>query len=557
MFEERSIKVKDDDLLQQETYIPIYTPFLGKTSHYSDLILNYSVKITEAVKYPDSYNGFIGLKENMEKLPIFVKYCPLSDPIKIMIGKTEYSDFSLPTVGVDEHIFADKNNSAYVDSFFSYITSKMLHNHNFINGLDCYGSCLALKKNFRVDIVDDLEYLFDSEYFMEHKDDFKISDNLYEQFQPSQSCKYKKKLNIDFQDDVFDLEIDEINSETEIATQELTSDTLNMFNKEALIYNHEIHELEKKSRSNHTGSMSGTCSSRSSITTDEEIDEYEVGSDDEEFIDSNNPSRRSSMYSYEDDDEDEEPVYAYLDVMPTNMVFLEACSKTLDEYMVNNELDESEWSAILMQIVMALITFQDKVLFIHNDLHTSNVMFIPTEKEYLYYRYNESYYKVPTYGKIWKIIDFGRAIYKYKGTVIFSDSFGQKGDASTQYNCEPYLNPNKQIVPPNFSFDLCRLACSLYDYFEDDEDDRLIEIKTLIEEWLKDDKGRNILYKKNGDERYEDFKLYKMISRTVHGAIPKNQLSQKIFAQYLVSRKNIKKKMHMVMNIDEIPDLTM
>jgi hypothetical protein len=205
---------------------------------------------------------------------------------------------------------------------------------------------------------------------------------------------------------------------------------------------------------------------------------------------------------------------------------------------------------------MSLITLQEKLLFIHNDLHTSNVMFVPTDKEFLYYRFEDRYYKVPTYGKIWKIIDFGRAIYKFKGNVIFSDSFSEKGDASTQYNCEPYLNPNKQIVPPNFSFDLCRLACSLYDYFDEEEDDRLNRIKSLIEDWLKDDKDRNILYKKNGEERYEDFKLYKMISRTVHGAIPKSQLSRKIFTQYLVARKNIKKKMHMVMNIDEIPDLT-
>ena len=160
-----------------------------------------------------------------------------------------------------------------------------------------------------------------------------------------------------------------------------------------------------------------------------------------------------------------------------------------------------------------------------------------------------------TYGKIWKIIDFGRAIYKFRGKVIFSDSFSEHGDASTQYNCEPYLNPDKQIVPPNFSFDLCRLACSLYDFFEEEED-HLPKIRALIEEWLLDDKDRNILYKKNGDERYEDFKLYKMISRSVHRHVPKDQLERKIFTQYLVPRKNIKKKMDMVMKIDEIPCYT-
>ena len=168
----------------------------------------------------------------MQKIPIFVKYCPLSDPIKIMVGKSKYSDFSLPEYGNDDHTFADKNNSAYVDSFFSYITSKLLHEHKFLHGLDCYGSCLALKKNFRVDIVDDLEYLFESEHFMAHKEEFKISDNLYEQFQPSQSCKYKKKLNIDLENDVFDLEIDELDMDVEIVNQELTVTTLNMLNEE-------------------------------------------------------------------------------------------------------------------------------------------------------------------------------------------------------------------------------------------------------------------------------------------------------------------------------------
>ena len=79
----------------------------------------------------------------------------------------------------------------------------------------------------------------------------------------------------------------------------------------------------------------------------------------------------------------------------------------------------------------------------HNDLHTNNVMYKKTDKTYLYYRYKGDFYKVPTHGRIYKIIDFGRAIYRYKGKRICSDSFHPKGDASTQYNCEPYLNENK------------------------------------------------------------------------------------------------------------------
>ena len=66
--------------------------------------------------------------------------------------------------------------------------------------------------------------------------------------------------------------------------------------------------------------------------------------------------------------------------------------------------------------------------------------FKKTEKQYLYYRYNQRHYKVPTHGRIFKIIDFGRAIYKYKGRTICSDSYHKKGDAATQYNFGPYFN---------------------------------------------------------------------------------------------------------------------
>ena len=70
-------------------------------------------------------------------------------------------------------------------------------------------------------------------------------------------------------------------------------------------------------------------------------------------------------------------------------------------------------------------------------------MYVPTEKQFLYYSLNDITYKVPTYGKIYKIIDFGRSIYKFNGQTMCSDSFHPKGDAASQYNCEPYLDNNK------------------------------------------------------------------------------------------------------------------
>lgn len=524
----------DDELKKRFTefhsYCPLYKKYFSQED-WSMFSLNYPVMLSSLAS-TDNYNLFDGKTKNGQNKKVFAKFCPLFDSTRYMIGKVSQDKISIPNPDSTSHHFSDGNNSAFVDSFFSYLTSQMLHQHGFVNGLDCYGSYLALYSNFRVDIQDELEYLFDSEYFLEHRNDFKVSDEIYEYFQPEQSCKYKKRLEISDEDISLSIDVLEPEYIPDIST--------NSFRSSDLVYIKE-NKSSKTSRSS-SSSSSSTCSSRSSATTQEDINtenSFEV--EDEEYS-----SCSSSDY-------EETPLYAYIKKFPVNMVLLESCKETLDEYMIKNKVDENEWSAILMQVIMSLILFQEKFLFIHNDLHNSNIMYIPTDKEYLYYKYNETYYKVPTYGKIWKLIDFGRAVYKFRGQIMFSDCFSEKGEASTQYNCEPYLNPKKKIVPPNFSFDLCRLACSMYDYFEEEEE--LPRIRQLISEWVKDDKGRNILYKNNGDERYPDFKLYKMITRTVHSHLPKNQLSNELFSQYSVSKKNIKKKQE-IMKIDSIPSYT-
>ena len=154
---------------------------------------------------------------------------------------------------------------------------------------------------------------------------------------------------------------------------------------------------------------------------------------------------------------------------------------------------------------------------------------------------------------MFKIIDFGRAIYKFNGKTICSDSFHSKGDAATQYNCEPYINSKKPRIEPNPSFDLCRLACSLYDQFDERLGDLFDTnpIAQLIVAWCIDDKGRNVLYKKCGEERYPDFKLYKMIARSVNHHKPSKYVTHDVFSRYVSNRKKCKRKK--AMNIDVLP----
>ena len=80
-------------------------------------------------------------------------------------------------------------------------------------------------------------------------------------------------------------------------------------------------------------------------------------------------------------------------------------------------------------------------------------------------------------------------------------------------------------------------------------------IKKLMIEWVFDDKNKNILYKNDGDERYPDFKLYKMIARTVHNHTPQKVLNKEVFEKYQIARKKINNK-SAIFNIDELPIMT-
>ena len=289
----------------------------------------------------------------------------------------------------------------------------------------------------------------------------------------------------------------------------------------------------KKSCTKSSGSSS-TCSSRSSYT--ESLD-----SDDDD-----------DMSSSSEESSEDEILNAILKEFPVNIICLESLENTLDSLLFGEKiLRIPEWKSIIFQILVILTAYQKIFSFTHNDLHTNNIMYQKTDKQAIYYCINKKYYKIPTYGRIFKLIDFGRAIYKFRDKVICSDSFQAKGDAATQYNFGPCFDKKKPRLEPNFSFDLTRLACSLYDYFvpySNEERKVTHPIGKLIIKWCKDDRGKNILYKKNGDERYPDFKLYKMIARTVHNHIPSKEIENPLFNEFIISRKSIKKKR--IINLD-------
>jgi len=557
-----------------QNYFPLYNQFFDLNSNnYNAINLNNSYRL-ETIVDKINYNKFLGticdICNNVCSKNIFIKFSPLIDPVKYMLGKYDnsYNILELPKFYNTNHInnnsdyhkkykkILDPNNSAYIDGFFSFLSSCLLNNYSFYNGLNYYGAFLGIKNNFKVNISEDLEFLNESEHFHKHRNNLftiEASEKMKNIF--GKTNKYKKSLlintpsnnEINIEDIIEDL-TEDLNTNLNITNlnklEEPCLENKSLIQQELELTYENLDILDKLSTksSNYNTSKNETtnsesCSSRSSNT--ESLDTNTTESDES-----------SSEESYSD-----EEIFCSIDKFPVKIIVLECCENTLDSYISSKKIKDDEWESIILQILFTLITYQKVFHFTHNDLHTNNIVYVVTEKKYLYYKFNNSHYKVPTFGKIYKIIDFGRAIYRFKNKLMCSDSYSQDGDAATQYNCEPYLNENKPRLDPNYSFDLCRLGCSLFDYFIDDlEDIKKLKspIKKLMIEWVFDDKNKNILYKNDGSERYPDFKLYKMIARNVHKHTPQNVLKKPLFENYIIAKKKINNP-EAIFNIDDLP----
>ncbi|MCX6602338.1 MAG: hypothetical protein NTV52_01945, partial [Acidobacteria bacterium] len=186
-----------------QNFIPLYSTFFSlNDTNYNSINLNQTFNI-QSISYSGSESDDRHFKniasasvkkrndddsiDNVVNVPVFFKFSPLLDPIKYLAGSYDTKNeallhlpelHSLPIPNSsstsekddkENHYchskVLDPNNSAYVDGFFSYLSSQLLHTHDFIHGIDFYGSYLAIQKDFIVNIFDDQEYLMKNEFF--------------------------------------------------------------------------------------------------------------------------------------------------------------------------------------------------------------------------------------------------------------------------------------------------------------------------------------------------------------------------------------------------------
>jgi hypothetical protein len=273
-----------------------------------------------------------------------------------------------------------------------------------------------------------------------------------------------------------------------------------------------------------------------SDTEDSDYEEESEESDDEFEITSCDCSEASS--EADDLEEDGDPfAWAIIKDAPVITTVMEQCTGTFYD-LLEAHIQPERHAAWVAQIVFALAFAQRTYGFTHNDLHGNNVMYVPTEQEFLYYNHGGQCYRVPTYGVLIKLIDFDRACFSVRlqgmkdPRHFVSSQFRVDDEAAGQYNIEPFFIQTQPRIPLNPSFDLCRFATSVYwDLFPEGPDVPTGHpLQDVFQAWMTQTDGTSVLYRakhRDQHDRYHGFDLYKAIARYCKdSATPRRELAK-------------------------------
>lgn len=250
-----------------------------------------------------------------------------------------------------------------------------------------------------------------------------------------------------------------------------------------------------------------------------------------------------SVQLEKDDDGDYE---ISLPEYPTQFLFQEKLSGMISDVLDRECYFGERWKAYVFQIIAALAIAQSRYQMYHNDLHLENIMYKPTRQKYLYYQLNDKqYFKVPTFGKILKIIDWGRSTFLFQDKRLHNQCFYRDQDVFGQYIYEnkafDFSNtPRYKQVPFNSSADMGMVIYNLYCITRDKVPRHS---RCEFYQWLQ-----NQCLNIKGINKYSackklNFTLYKELVRHEKNKQPNYLLQDDIFKNYLLETKEDLKEM--------------
>ena len=419
----------------------------------------------------------------------------------------------------------EATNQAYVDIVASALVSKIKKQQGIPHFCEFYGSLRALADKFYYNLEEELEEVRFTKWFWLGVESGEFG------------------LRVCEKESGYELTMDEIRQLIRPDNEFLNDDSESESESE-----NNSSESEKTESS--LGAEDMPC-----IGVSDDIEEASINTDNEGpktvSSDSDSVTSYSEKYSF----------HAVLYNAPVAVVYLEHMQGTMDELLeseyapIKSSSQEVMWGAWLFQVCAALTQLQKLCGLTHNDLHTNNILWKTTTEEYLYYKDADRFWRVPTFGKLFTIIDYGRSIFLLNSFWYIGSDYNEGHDADGMYNFGAIFDNDMPKVMPNKSFDLCRLACgllrALYPRFPDANPKAAILTKdgrwevretnhplfNMVWTWLKDDNNKNILETEDGHEKYPGFELYSVIAATVHSAVPKEQLNKKMMNVFLLKDK--------------------
>ena len=293
---------KHTNLTNIQNYIPIYDRFFALNStNWNSINLNHQWYISELkdTYKEDDYEHIFNckLKNTYDETQtisqkVFIKMAPLLDPFKYIVGKYNHTDpnlFNLPSFDKHSSVhpkLSEPNNSSFVDGFFAFLSSKLLHEHKFINGLDYYGSFLAIKNDYKINIMDDLDYLVQSDFFIKQQNilfDVENYSHLISNNEPKISQPLKistslkslasvKSIDNELFEDIFD-------SQIPVNNIQLSLNDLKILNTDLVDITNSTDFAITNQHKSETLKSGSTCSSRTSHTNENDLSEFEDDND--------------------------------------------------------------------------------------------------------------------------------------------------------------------------------------------------------------------------------------------------------------------------------------
>lgn len=488
----------------------------------------------------------------LESCDVFTKIVHLLNPIDII--KEKYVCPDHPLIPQSEKTWKhtlqklhSHNNQAYVDAVANFVLSRFRELDLTPHCILSYGSFTGIAKSYQFNISGEYESYRQCRWFWKGMQSHSARLTLVHEAgsltnMPNYETFYREITTCPFEDDddEIDVTLEPLSIEDTSDAESVTSITFDNLEEDAENAS-SIFEINKK------------------IIKRTSIKHHESESESESVSESGSESQSDDSYLEEFDLD----ICLEIPNMPVIVISQEAQEGVMDALLEEDEIDgfergsqgwEARWIAWLFQVVAALTFLQSAICFTHNDLHSNNILWRKTNKKFLFYQKKDgTVWRVPTFGKIFTIIDFGRSIFRVGKRLWVSDDHWPDQDAGDQYNFGPFFDHTKPKVVPNPSFDLCRLSVSLIDGLFDEPPSKkkgkgipimseegswiVHETKSplynLLWSWTVDDAGRTVYEDEEGEEKYEGFDLYIRIAQDVHNVVPKDQLHKPMFQQFV------------------------